>query len=330
MNLKELIAKNQTFSAEYHQGFSNHASMALIALHELGADEEKLNTFFDEYKSVLEPKPATKIKITDDNYHDILGKNGVISDYTEFFLEKLPGKNRDEILREYLNELTLGIPTAAFHPIIRMAYGLIINNNTEIMIGLAYLASQYHPLSKKLNTNSGEKNISQILETITQQNKPHILEYEQGFLTGRLQLAVNNYDIDDRCNQLKVTENTLADIAHHIANLYLLKPNILTLHLVTGCHALRKLLPYFSEQCLPLKTLLHAFIAAFIIEQKPDLTTNDVDESSLPSWNIIIENSLHQQDEHIIKLTFSCYEESQYYRDSIYQIIAAKITDSYK
>src|SRR5262245_33121916 len=57
---QRILEANRHYDAQFHHGLSNHLSMAVVALHELGAPDARLSEFFERYRSRLEPVPERR------------------------------------------------------------------------------------------------------------------------------------------------------------------------------------------------------------------------------------------------------------------------------
>ena len=74
MSLKDLLDDGALFDAEYAGSLSNHRPMALIALHRLGASDERLATFDARYRKRLQPMPPTEAWPAGDAWRGRLGE----------------------------------------------------------------------------------------------------------------------------------------------------------------------------------------------------------------------------------------------------------------
>ena len=71
--IASLLEANRSFDVQFGDGLSNHLSMALVALHQLGASDARLREFFDTYSKRLEPPPHATSPITPATFAGSLG-----------------------------------------------------------------------------------------------------------------------------------------------------------------------------------------------------------------------------------------------------------------
>src|SRR4051794_34349945 len=149
MLLKGLLAKSRRYHPQYRGGLANHCSMTLIALDRMGAAPKRIESFAHEYWKQMEPAPLPGEAIDAENWRLRLGDASAYGDYLGFFRREVGRLNARATLRTYLPELAPGLGAAAFHPIIRTAFGVIAEDSDEIVVGLAYWASRYLRLPER-------------------------------------------------------------------------------------------------------------------------------------------------------------------------------------
>ena len=122
--------------------------MALIALERLGADEAAMTRFTELYAPKLVPKEAAKTRLTRETWKLHLGKHTYHTDHVELIDGHWSSIGKDELLRRYVPLLLGGVGAAAFHGLIRVAYGLDADNRTEIVEGLAHWSDTYLAIAR--------------------------------------------------------------------------------------------------------------------------------------------------------------------------------------
>src|SRR5690242_17311450 len=140
MLLKNLLAKTRQYHPSYRGGLSNHCSMTLIALDRMGATPERVKSYALAYLRNMEPVGVPGEAIDAENWREQLGNESAYLDYLGFFRREVGRLNARATLRAYLPALAPGLGAAAFHPLIRTAYGVIADDAEEIAVGLAYWA----------------------------------------------------------------------------------------------------------------------------------------------------------------------------------------------
>src|SRR5690349_14358993 len=144
--LRELLAENRTRDPEYGGGLSNHLSMALVALAQLGADDARLAAFARRYERRLDPMRALAEPIAWAKWRDGLGREEALTSVLAAFDLRLRERGRDEVLAEVVPALVPALGAQLFHGLIRTAYALRIADDEELAHGLAYWASAATPL----------------------------------------------------------------------------------------------------------------------------------------------------------------------------------------
>src|SRR5690349_6891160 len=101
--------------------------------------------------------------------------------------------------------------------------------------------------------------------------------------------------------------------------LYSTTTNFFVLHLITGAHALRQVLPCLAEhdQVMALRYYCRAFISSYIVEGQPALLSQDVDawkdEIQSTNWGSIVQKAANDlTDVHDIKLVYTLWQEGEH------------------
>jgi hypothetical protein len=157
---------------------SNHLSQALIALYGLGADNNRMKSFYDAYErgdghlGPLMNTVPTQHKITKENFVQHLGNSlygtnshtdqSYYTSYRAYFRERLHAQETTSttLLREFLPQLLPGISGAAFHPIIHVGWALSLPGvpvlDTMLTDGLSYMAFAYFDLGNVVVHNEAK------------------------------------------------------------------------------------------------------------------------------------------------------------------------------
>src|SRR5476649_918578 len=85
--LVRLLVEGRRFSAEFPLFLANHLPMVLVALHRLGASDERLREYFAWYREAnrLQPTPAPVATVERANWSAAFGDRGRETDYRSFF-----------------------------------------------------------------------------------------------------------------------------------------------------------------------------------------------------------------------------------------------------
>lgn len=293
MGLIELIDAGAGFDAEYAGGLSNHRPMALLALARLGASDERLVAFAQRYEQRLQPAPPHTPWPAGDAWASRLGQREAWPAYRDLFLHWLITEDAGDVLGQVLPTLMRGCGGAAFHGLIRTAYALEATHRRELADALAYWACRWLDLGEA--PAGDDDDAEAVLRRL------HAIEAEFDLIFQAMQHAAAQPHFQAQVARLRVHEGTLPQLSHLAAMAYAASGNFTALHLVTSAHALRLLLPYVDE---PLPAVAHyarAFAAAVCaagLRAAPAPTAAD--------WDAVIAAAIASDDDHVIKLVYSC------------------------
>ena len=319
--LDEMLSKARRYGAEYKGGLSNHLPMALIALDRLGADDQRLHRFAEFYATRLDRMPQPSgVAITADNWKDHTGGHTYNQEYVDFFAAELKRLGKTDALRRYVPELMSGVGGGAFHPLIRLGYGLDAGANQEVAEALAAWAIAYLDLGLS-NFASSEPLLAQLehLRTDTA-----VLEIKPAGPNIFSRLAViGSSPAFAQFGGLAVDWG-LDDIRSAALAIYAgTEDNFTALHLVTSAHSLRLLLtalPELTDESL--SCFWRALCAAYISIGLPKPTEAAPDTTL--DWRTIARAACASNDDHVIKFVYTCKQEEQAYADRRYRFFAAK------
>ena len=144
---------DESFHIEFHGYLSNHAKHAVIALHGLGATDDDISAYLEDYAKTtygfgLEPYKPSETVLTEANWRELLGKHEEFDALCRFFQERVRDVGLQETLELYVPELLPGIVGALLHGTIHLGWALDAAHEGMIVEGLAYLAFSYvscHP-----------------------------------------------------------------------------------------------------------------------------------------------------------------------------------------
>jgi hypothetical protein len=95
------------------------------------------------------------------------------------------------------------------------------------------------------------------------------------------------------------------------------------LHGVTACHATRVLVRFASDGGAVARRLWAALVAAYIAEGAPALDGFALAGSDALDWPEIHRRAVRCDDEHDVKLAYTCWREWQAYGDDLYRRVAS-------
>ena len=300
MSLKALLDAGAAYDAEYGPSLSNHRPMALMALKRLGADDARLAAFDATYSRRLQAMPPPEPWPAGEPWPDHLGDTRWWPRFRALFTEWLQEEGHD-LLTPVLPRLLQGVGGAAFHGLIRTAYGLQAGHAGEIADGLAYWACRWLPLD---GTPAATPRVGLIFEAMAD------AAAAPGF-----EAAVRRVPLD---------AGTLERLARDAASLYAASGDFAVLHLVTSAHAMRSVLRFVDDPLHGVAGYRRAWVAARRASGAKAGRPADL----LP-WDEIVGFALTSDDDHLVKLVDSCREETAHHGGDAWQRAASRaVTDA--
>ncbi|MFA6060556.1 MAG: questin oxidase family protein [Taibaiella sp.] len=154
VNLVNTLLNDQSYHIEFNGHLTNHNKHAVVALHGLGASEERIKSYYEAYAFKtpygygLEAPKSSKHVISLENWKTYLGKRTSYSSYYQFFDSQEKKLGMDALIKEYLPTLLPGWVGSLMHGTIHLGWALDIGNRCMTIEGLAYMAFSHvscHP-----------------------------------------------------------------------------------------------------------------------------------------------------------------------------------------
>jgi len=275
-------------------GNSNHLPMALAALHALGAPPPRLDAFAELARPLIRPLPAPA------------DGRDFASQWVRFEAA-LADEGRDAVLRRALPALLEGLVTAAFHGLIRLAYGVRFGADSETAAGLALLTAFRREVP--LPQGVGDTGAAEGLRALSQSAELAGVAFERPMIMGRLVEVMGHPVFLAAVPPLRMEKG--ADRAWHslavtAARLYRATADFTALHLITSLHALRVLWPWIEQPQPVLQRYWLAFCAAYVAIGRPWPMSLLPVADPLPPWPALRAAAIASRDDHVIKLVDSC------------------------
>jgi len=323
----DLSTHAKRFAPQYGEhGFADHLPMAVTALRALGASESDVDAFAKRYAKSLKRKKIGAKTIDELLLSTRIGDPTVYPLAFNFFLEALERDGRAYVLGKYLPELINAIATAAFHGVIRTAFGFIADEDAEIAAGLAYWWAHAETVSFSISigaaNNDHETLIADVAAAFARHRKK--LKLDQPTISARIAEIYSHPQISAVLNRAAAADVSFDNIAATALRLYLAAGDFTALHCVTGAHAARILSESVVMDDADLrKALWSAICAAYASVGAPSLPAFTPAPSGAPDWHVISSAAQSATDEHDIKFAYACMEEArQYGRDALYRYAA--------
>ncbi|MEW5251625.1 questin oxidase family protein [Microbulbifer sp. 2201CG32-9] len=306
----ELLEAASRYHVHYGDRLANHLPMVLIALDKMGASREQLQQAFDRSAPLLEsprlPPPNPEVAIGDCRNREQLLPTAI-----DYYQHQLCQLGIAECLRRELPPLLPAIASAAFHPLIRTAYGVDANHQQEIATGLAYWNLEYRTLptcDHRIEVPAAEIPSLLAYRYPTMPAAPGNIAAHMAAVThqsGWLDTPVQPQQLD------------LQAIAQVALSAYRNSGDFTLLHGVTGCHALRLLLDYCTDPEAARRYFWSGLVIAFLSTNTRQTAEETPTESM--DWGELRTSACGSRDTHVIKLTYSCWREEEYYANPDYR-----------
>jgi hypothetical protein len=327
---QQILEANRGYDAQFHHGLSNHLSMAIVALHELGAPDARLSEFFERYRSRLEPVPERRDPVAPARWADALGTRSRYADYLAFFQAEVARAGAAGAVRAYLPALMPGVAGSSFHPLIRLGYAVHARDAADVAVSLAYFADQFlHLGGAPAAVSSPAGGPLDLLRSIAETPALAHHAHANGAIFDQIRAVAAMPEFAAAAfSALAAKDVTVPSLADAASALYAAAPDFASLHVVTSAHALRVLSPLLDDPAAASRLLLQAFGAVYVAMGTPAMNPEQdrarAEASAPPSWEAIAAAAAASNDEHVIKMVYTCREEAGAYRQPLYQSFAAK------
>ncbi len=256
-----------------------------------------------------------------------LGQFSAWRSYRRFFQVEIDERGVQEVLASYVPPLMAGVAGHAFHPLLRVSYGIDLDDKDEIAFGLAYWAAAYLPAPEAPSDTRSAEPVD-LLNALTSSKslsgvKPqgNIVErISQFYAQEEFRRLLRRIDLD--------RDHPLDTIAEAVAHAFEKYHHFTLLHGVTSCHAMRIVLPYCKDHRDAIGQYWWSVCAAYLSvvnvfeggrQPLPNIDAN---------WVQTQRDAIATGNEHTIKLAYSCLKESKHYSRAIYHNLAHREIDT--
>jgi Questin oxidase-like len=329
--LERALAWSRQWSVEFPYFLANHLPMVLVALHRMGADDDRLDAYCRIYheKNGLVPVPGPIGAVAPDNWRELLGQREREGDYRLFFANEVARLGAAQAATAYLPHLFPGLAASALHALMRMAYATMTDSDEETGIALAYWAATYLSLgvSRRASTAATD-DPAEVLAYMYGPATFRQVETERDLLWHFMRAIAQKPEFEPVVDMLAIGPETHDRVARLSLELYASTLDFCALHAVTGTHWLRLIAPRAPDAATPLRYFWQAITALVPKIGFPSLAGADQFEEwrrmRLPDWPEIFGEAVKRDDEHDLSLCFSAGEEFKRYGDPLYKYAAAK------
>ncbi len=329
--LERAVSWSRQWSAEFPFFLANHLPMVLIALHRMGADDARLESYCHIYheKNGLVPVPGPIGEVNRGNWREFLGQREREGDYRAFFAGEVARLGATRAAVVYLPQLFPGFAASALHAFMRMAYATMTDDDEETGVALAYWAATYLSLGASQARAPTTDDPAEVLAYMYGPPTFRHVETERDLLWHFMHAIAQKPEFAPVVDMLAIGPETHERVARLSLALYASTLDFCALHAVTGTHWLRLMAPRtMSDAATPLRYFWQAIAALVPKIGFPTLPTADQLEAwrrmRLPDWPEIFSEAVTRDDEHDLSLSFSAGEEFKRYGDPLYKYAAAK------
>lgn len=295
------------FQARYGGELADHLPMARMALHRMGAAPSRIQAFerrYIEEKRLLPLSDAPQEAAARDGFCDETERDG-----------------RDAVLRRTLRELMPGVGGGAFHPLIRLAYGLEADDDREIAAAIVYWRHAYLDLGADHGQARAPFRPRLAFERLREELAGIALA--KGIIFTRMSAAAADprFSVAVRAAGVPHDEGDLQSIARSVATWFASTGDFVALHAMTATHAFRLASPHFDvEEALP--HFWRALCAAYAAAGLQEVEVPDID--AVPPWGAVLAAAVASDDEHDIKAAYTAWSEERAYGGELYRLAAAR------
>jgi len=299
-------------------GNADHGPMTYLALHALGATPEAIQSFAVRYRERLAPLPRPQRALTAADWRRQLGDGESYGAFLAFFDAEIATRGWSAVVAEYLPQLVSGVVRGAFHPLIRLAYGIQFELPDEIAAGLAFLACT--GVDERLTQASAREPVT--LDAVALDTSAYLRSWQPqrdaAFALGRFDARYERVMEAVRLRPIAGSAGgDLWQLRRACLDVFAATHDLFSLHLVTGSHAFRICSPWAGPHAERLLSV--ALAAAYLVIGAPDFVPSQAVRAELP-----IHELTSATDEHDIKLAYTCRAEAQAYADPVYEWVAAR------
>lgn len=297
--LAEHLRAHRDCHGPHYQGYlADHLPMALLAMHGLGVGRAQLVAYATDYVNYLDP-PVDHATDPPDSIMEAIGDLSSYGALLAYFDREIASGGVVGTLTTYLPKLISGWVRYAFHPIIRLAYGIRFGVASEVAAGLAYLtcAGPDDDLLALAGSAPRRDELHLPGASPTNLDEPFDARYNatvaSGALTGRVAIVPDG-------------GRTIAELGLALFND---THDFFALHIVTGTHALGVCADAINLNVDGLRCA--GVLAAYLTIGAPPF-----DRQARASATSI-------DDEHDAKMAYSCIDQARDLRSARFEEAAA-------
>lgn len=310
------------YGAIYGGGLASHHPMAIAALDAMGASDGELGRFEAQYLPQLEPLRPAVVVIQPGDEAAHLGSPRAFPEWVVYFDAAIAQEGVEPVLRRWVDRLLPAVAAGAFHGAIRTAFALESEAPGEMSHALAYWASAYEPLPVAAEP-SGTLSADDVLARLSKDPAYAGKRPSGNGINSRAMVAARAPGFGALVASLDPDQLALDGIARALLRAYAASGDFTLLHCVTGTHAFRLLGPFASDSGAALVDFWAAVVAIYLGAGAPSTEGWGLKGADTLDWPEIHARAVKCEDEHDIKLAYSCWREWQHRGDDLYRRAAS-------
>jgi Questin oxidase-like len=236
--LYAVLAQSREDSVEFPLMLANHAPMVIIALDRLGASGRAIEKWYEMYhiRHNLTPVRGVPAPIDRGRWKEALGDRTREADYRDFFAGEVTKLGAVGAIRAYLPHLLQGVAGSATHPLMRLAYGIIAEDDNEIAVALGYWACCYLHLPEPTDAQPDTDDPAEVLAGIASIDGVLCAKPETDLLWHSIRAIGALPQFRPVVDRLAIGAETPRLMAETALALYLSTMDFAALHALTGLH----------------------------------------------------------------------------------------------
>jgi hypothetical protein len=292
---------------------SDHGPMAYLAMHGLGIGPREIEAFAKRYRSRLIAAPPASGAIDVARWRDHIGRRESYSALVAFFSNEIAEHGWEPTVAKYLPALISGWVKDAFHPLIRLAYGIEFEAPSEIAAGLAYLTiTGIDPRIVDLaNARPTELRGREHFDSIRAERKPIFV---RGPFNVRYERIVAGAKLAPSGGR---AVDTIEELSRACLEIFHATHDFFALHLVTSSHAFRVCTPWAGPGADNLFSV--GLACAYLAIGAPEFASLRAATDVLPMAELA-----NAKDEHDVKVAYSAKAHALAFNDATYEWVVAR------
>lgn len=311
-NVPALLSKYGAYSSNYGAAtfpLSDHLPMGVVALAEMGASGERIESWAENYAA---------------KYNLRLADAGERKRRSAWY-QKISVEGRDAVLAAALPGLIDGIGAAAFHPAIRAGYAVEQDDEQELASALESWDREFLDLAAPEDTRLVE--LDEALAALARST----IRIEARGLIAPLMERVAAHAGFAEIAELVPHSGAIGKLALAAAAAFAESGDFIALHVMTGTYAMRTLSGFLVDPDAEMPAFWRAYAAAALVSGAiPSLAPAKLAalRAEAPAdWAPLLTRAIANDEEHVIKATYTAWRLDAAMNDPLFRTAAKRYID---